>query len=343
MITFENRVIIIAEAGINHNGDIDNAFKLIDAANEAGADFVKFQTFRTELNISKSAKKAAYQISNTQSDSSQFEMIKPLEFSQEQFKVLHNYCSDLKVQFLSTPFDLISVDFLDQLGTPFYKIPSGEIIHYTYLKHIAKKGKPVVMSTGMANMDEIKSAIQVLLENGLDMKNIIVLHCNTEYPTPMSDVNLKAMQTIGEELGVQIGYSDHTLGIEVPVAAVALGAKVIEKHFTLDCNLPGPDHMASLEPDELKNMVTAIRNIEKAISGTGLKEPSPSEKKNIAIARKSLHTLRDLKKGHQLTEEDLVALRPDTGISPMKINEVIGKILKEDLMENDSLDWRHLE
>ena len=336
------KVLIIAEAGVNHNGDINKAIELIEKAADAGADIVKFQTFITELNISKQASKADYQINNTGESESQFEMVKKLELSFEDFVILKQKCEQYKIQFLSTGFDFPSVDFLDSLNPPFYKIPSGEITNKPYLQHIAKKGKDIILSSGMANIAEIKEALKVIQEEGVNLDRITVLHCNTEYPTPMKDVNLLAMQNIAKELGVKVGYSDHTMGIEVPIAAVALGAQVIEKHFTLDRNLPGPDHVASLEPDELKAMVKAIRNIEQAISGSGVKEASESEKPNIKIARKSIHINQDLKVGHRLSSEDLIMKRPGDGLSPMDIEKVIGKELKRDLAEESKLMWEDL-
>jgi N,N'-diacetyllegionaminate synthase len=323
-----NSVVIIAEAGVNHNGSIDKARKLIAAAALAGADFVKFQTFITELNISKKAKKASYQIRNIQNpEETQFEMVKKLEFNFEDFRQLKDYCETKGIGFLSTGFDLPSLNFLDHIGQTFFKIPSGEITNKPYLQHIARKGKPVIMSTGMASMEGIKAAIDVLVANGLIKEQITVLHCNTEYPTPMEDVNLKAMLTIKNELGVRVGYSDHTLGIEIPIAAVAMGATVIEKHFTLERNLPGPDHKASLEPYELKAIVKAIRNVELAIKGSGIKEPSESEKHNMAVARKNIHLKQKVVAGTKLNEEHLIMKRPGDGISPMDIDQVIGKTL----------------
>jgi N-acetylneuraminate synthase/N,N'-diacetyllegionaminate synthase len=337
-----NKVLIIAEAGVNNNGDISKAVELIERAADAGADIVKFQTFITELNISKKASKADYQINNTGETESQFEMVKKLELSFDDFVFLKQKCEEFNIQFLSTGFDLPSIDFLDSLNPPFYKIPSGEITNKPYLQHIAKKGKDIILSTGMANISEIKQAIAVIQEQGIALNRITVLHCNTEYPTPMHDVNLLAMQHIAKELGVKVGYSDHTLGIEVPIAAVALGAQVIEKHFTLDRTLPGPDHVASLEPSELKAMVKAIRNIEEAISGSGIKEASESEKPNIKIARKSIHIKQDLKAGKRLNSNDLIMKRPGDGISPMEIEKVIGKELKQDLAEESKLMWEDL-
>ena len=333
--------LIIAEAGVNHNGDLVKAKALIDAAVDAGVDLVKFQTFRAEDLVSKEAKQASYQIKNMNSkECSQFQMLKQLELSQEDHEELIGYCNEKGIEFFSTAFDVKGLEYLNSLGFSRFKVPSGEITNYPYLKKLAEIGKPVILSTGMANLHEIKEAMQVL-EIGIRKEDIIVLHCNTEYPTPMKDVNLKAMNTIGRELNVNFGYSDHTLGIEVPVAAVALGATVIEKHFTLDRNLPGPDHRSSLEPNELIQMVNAIRNIEAAISGSGTKTPSESEIRNIEIVRKSLHLNKALKKGAILSSNDLVALRPASGISPMRLDNIIGKILTKDmeaftpLMEKD--------
>jgi len=266
-----DQVLIIAEAGVNHNGSIDTAKKLIDAAAEAGVDYVKFQTFKADKMVTKTASRATYQDTNTRDKDSQFDMLKKLEISEEMHLELIHYCESKNIKFLSTAFDLESLAFLKSLGLELAKIPSGEITNLPYLRAMAKLFPEIILSTGMANMDEIKAAFKVLIENGTKQEHITILHCNTEYPTPMEDVNLTAMFHIKEELGVEIGYSDHTLGIEVPIAAVALGAKVIEKHFTLDRNLPGPDHKASLEPEELKAMVTSIRNIELAISGSGIK------------------------------------------------------------------------
>ena len=333
------KVIIIAEAGVNHNGDINNAKKLIDKAVEVNVDYIKFQTFKTELCISKNAVKADYQIENTQNSSeSQLEMVKKLELSFEQFVELEKYCQQKGVKFLSTGFDFESLEFLAGLGITIAKVPSGEITNLPYLRKVATLFPEVILSTGMATITEIKDAIKVLTDNGVSKDKIIVLHCNTEYPTPMEDVNLKAMLHIQRELGVPVGYSDHTLGIEVPIAAVALGATVIEKHFTLDKNLPGPDHKASLEPEELKAMVMAIRNIEKAIGGSGLKEVSKSEAKNKPIARKSIVATKTIKKGDLFSAENLTVKRPGTGISPMQWDEVIGKTAKKDFKEDDLIE-----
>jgi N,N'-diacetyllegionaminate synthase len=324
--------LIIAEAGVNHNGDLQKALDLIDAAAAARVDYVKFQTFKAETIVNPSAQKADYQIKNMSGESdTQFEMLKKLEMGLDWYEVLIQRCQERGVKFLSTGFDSESIDFLDSLEIPFYKIPSGEITNKPYLQHIAQKGKDIILSTGMSTIGEIEAAIDVIEAEGIIRDRITVLHCNTEYPTPMKDVNLLAMNHIALELGVKVGYSDHTLGIEVPIAAVALGACVIEKHFTLDRSLPGPDHAASLEPNELKSMVSAIRNIEEAIGGSGIKEPSESEMKNISVARKSLHTLKELKAGVMLGKDDLIALRPGNGISAMLIDEVMGKVLNKDL------------
>lgn len=339
-----DKVLIIAEAGVNHNGDIKKAFELIDVASRAGVDIVKFQTFKAEKIVSKAAKKAKYQSENIEGeDNSQYNMLKSLELSDNDHASLIKKCEKRGIQFLSTAFDVDGIDFLDNLGIPFFKSPSGEITNFPYLKRLAEEGKPVMLSTGMADMEEVKAAVKVLTEHGLYKKDITVLHCNTEYPTPMEDVNLKAMNTIGEELGVQVGYSDHTLGIEVPIAAVALGAKVIEKHFTLDRNLPGPDHRASLEPDELKEMVTAIRNIEKAISGSGKKKPSSSEQKNKEVVRKSIFTTRSMKAGDLIKEEDIIALRPGNGISPMEWKNVIGSKVNRAYSASEMLERSSLK
>ena len=338
------RTIIIAEAGVNHNGSLERALSLVDCAAEAGVDFVKFQTFKAENIVNKEAQKADYQIKNTTSKAqTQFEMLKKLEMESDWYPALMKRCEEKGVRFLSTGFDTESIDFLDAIKVPFYKIPSGEITNKPYLQHIARKGKVIILSTGMAHLQEVKDAVEVIEKEGVNRNQITVLHCNTEYPTPMEDVNLLAMKHIAQELGVKVGYSDHTLGIEVPIAAVALGACVIEKHFTLDRNLPGPDHAASLEPEELKALVEGIRNIEKAIGGTGVKEPSKSEQKNMAVARKSLHAARSLQKGCVIKQEDLIALRPGTGISPMEIDRIIGRVLVNDVEKQTLLKESDLE
>ena len=327
-------VYIIAEAGVNHNGSFETACKLVDAAKAAGVDCIKFQTFKSENLVSHNAQKADYQ-KNTTSEGSQIDMLKKLELSYNEFLGLKEYCDKAGICFLSTPFDFESIDFLNRIDMPFWKIPSGEITNYPYLAALAKTGKPVVMSTGMCTIDDIDAAVKVLLENGT--KNIRLLHCNTEYPTPFEDVNLNAMQTLKNRFGYEVGYSDHTKGIEVPIAAVAMGATIIEKHFTLDRNMEGPDHKASLEPHELCAMVSAIRNVEKAL-GTGIKEPSESEKKNIMIARKSIIAARDIKQGELFTEENLTVKRPGSGISPMRWNEVLGEKAKRDFMEDELIE-----
>lgn len=334
-----SQVLIIAEAGVNHNGSMENAFKLVDAAVEAGVDYVKFQTFKSEKLVSRSANKADYQIANTgNATESQLEMLKKLELSHEQHEHLITYCNEKGIQFFSTAFDLESLQYLKDIGLDLVKIPSGEITNLPYLRKAAQLFSEVILSTGMATMDEIRAALQVFLDAGITKEKITILHCNTEYPTRFHDVNLKAMRHIGDEFGTTIGYSDHTLGIEVPIAAVALGASVIEKHFTLDRAMEGPDHAASLEPAELKNMVSAIRNIEKAISGSGLKRPSVSEKKNIAIARKSIVAKKDIKKGSIFTEENITVKRPGTGISPMLWDDVMGKAAKKDFAEDELIE-----
>ena len=331
------RTIIIAEAGVNHNGDINIAKKLIDIAVEAGVDYVKFQTFKADLAISKNAKKADYQNKTTDKSESQYEMIKKLELDKETHHILIDYCKAKNIKFLSTPFDLESIDLLFDLGIELYKIPSGEITNYPYLKKIAQKGLPIIISTGMANMQEIHDAFNILTENGIAKKDITILHANTEYPTPMEDVNLNAMLTIGKEFNTNFGYSDHTLGVEIPTAAVALGASVIEKHFTLDRTMQGPDHKASLEPTELKAMVSAIRNIEIAM-GNGIKKASKSEQKNKPIARKSIVANKNIKKGEIFTENNITVKRPGTGISPMLWNEIIGKKAIKNFVEDDLIN-----
>jgi len=333
-----NKTIIIAEAGVNHNGDFELAKKLIDCAANAGADYVKFQTFKAAGLVSKAAKKAEYQqINAVDGDDSQYTMLKKLEMPEEWHYRLKEYAEEKGILFLSTGFDIESIDFLEKLGVSFFKIPSGEITNKPYLQHIAKKAKEVIISTGMADIIEIRNALNVFEAEGLPKEKITVLHCNTEYPTPMIDVNLLAMHHIKNEFGVKVGYSDHTKGFEIAIAACALGASVIEKHFTLDRNLPGPDHKASLEPDELKSMVESIRNIELAISGSGLKTPSPSEVKNVNIARKSLHYAKALFKGDVIKTEDLIAKRPGNGVSPMNIDFYIGKTLIKDVVEEQML------
>lgn len=332
-------VLIIAEAGVNHNGSVEIARQLVDKAVEAGADIIKFQTFKAEKLVSKAARQADYQKRNIGSgaDDSQLNMLKRLELTAADHQLLMDYCKEKGIRFFSTAFDMDSIDFLHSLDMGLWKIPSGEITNYPYIKRIAGFGEPVIMSTGMCELSDVGAAIQVLLTNGLTKEKITVLHCNTEYPTPYQDVNLRAMLEIQQEYGVGIGYSDHTVGIEVPIAAVALGAQVIEKHFTLDRNMEGPDHKASLEPDELRAMVTAIRHTEQAL-GNGHKTISDSERKNIAIARKSIVAACKIGKGELLTEQNLTVKRPGTGISPMRWEEVIGLTASRDYEEEDQIE-----
>ncbi|MGD9625705.1 MAG: N-acetylneuraminate synthase [Arcobacter sp.] len=329
-----NKVFIIAEAGVNHNGSIELAKKLIDVASESGADAVKFQTFKAEKLVSKNAQKADYQKQTTNKTESQFDMIKKLELDMDTHKELIAYCKTKNIMFLSTPFDHDSIELLSDLGLEIFKIPSGEITNLPYLRYIGKLNKKVILSTGMADIGEIEDALDILISAGTKKENIIVLHANTMYPTPMEDVNLKAMVTIGNTFDIAFGYSDHTLGIEVDIAAVALGACCIEKHFTLDCTMEGPDHKASLEPDELKAMVKAIRNIELAL-GSSVKKPSKSEMPNMQIARKSIVAKMDIKKGEILSEEKITIKRPGNGINPMRWDEIVGSISTKDYKEDE--------
>jgi N,N'-diacetyllegionaminate synthase len=332
-----NKTIIIAEAGVNHNGSIETAKKMIDMATEARVDYIKFQTFKTHKLSSVSAKKAEYQINNTHNSDSQQEMLKKLELSEENHYELITYCKNRNIAFLSTAFDLESVAFLSNFDMDFFKIPSGEITNYPYLKKIAQYKRPVILSTGMSTMDDIENAMAVLVDNGLNKNDITILHCNTEYPTPFEDVNLRAMQAIADRFKVKVGYSDHTQGIEIPVAAVALGATVIEKHFTLSRDMEGPDHKASLEPDELKAMVVAIRNVEKAL-GNREKQITDSERINMDIARKSIIAAKDIKKGDVFGEDNITMKRPGNGISPMRWGEVLGKTAKKDFREDELIE-----
>jgi N,N'-diacetyllegionaminate synthase len=329
-----SKVFIIAEAGVNHNGSTELAKKLIDVAVHSGADAIKFQTFKAENLVSKKAQKAEYQKQTTDSKESQFEMIKKLELDVDTHQALIAYCAEKNILFLSTPFDHDSINLLNKLGLDIFKIPSGEITNLPYLKQIGALNKQVILSTGMANLGEIEAALAVLVSAGTQRKRITVLHANTMYPTPMEDVNLKAMQTIGQAFDIAYGYSDHTLGIEVDIAAVAMGASVIEKHFTLDKTMEGPDHKVSLEPDELKAMVKAIRNIELAL-GSRVKQVSNSERPNMAVARKSLIAKIDIKQGEQFTENNLTIKRPGTGISPMRWDEVIGQTAQKNYLADD--------
>lgn len=326
---------IIAEAGVNHNGSLELAKRMVDKAKEAGVDCIKFQTFISKNIVTKKADKAEYQKKQTNSGESQLDMLRKLELSFDDFKELKNYCDFIGIEFLSTAFDFESIDFLNSLGMKTWKIPSGEITNLPYLVKIAKTHKPVILSTGMSTLDETGTAIDILKTNGC--KDITLLHCTTEYPAPYKDVNLKAMDTLRQKFDVSVGYSDHTRGIEVPIAAVAMGAAVVEKHFTLDRNLEGPDHKASLEPDELKNMVGAIRNIELAL-GNGEKIPFPSELKNITIARKSIVAKCDIKKGEILNEENIVTKRPGNGISPMRWFDVLGMPAVKDFEEDELIE-----
>lgn len=337
------RTLIIAEAGVNHNGSIDLAKKLIDAAAAAGVDYVKFQTFRADKLVTRDARQAAYQSRNMDDgQDSQYEMLKRLELSPDDHRTLISYCKAKGVSFFSTAFDLPSIDFLNTLGPdrkgfPLWKVPSGEITNFPYLRSIGHTGKPVILSTGMATLDDIQQAIDVLTRFGTSGNDITLLHCTTEYPAPKDQVNLRAMETMRRYFGMPVGYSDHTEGIEIPVAAVAMGACVIEKHFTLDRTLPGPDHRASLEPAELCEMVRQIRNVEAAMGG-GTKEPAPAERPNIPIARKSIVAARPIAKGELFTDENLTAKRPGTGISPMAWESVVGQRAVRDFEADEAIE-----
>lgn len=328
-------VCIIAEAGVNHNGSLELAKKMVDVAKEAGVDYVKFQTFKPEKLVSRFAEKAEYQKETTGNNESQLEMLRKLTLTDDNFIELKKYCEAIEIGFISTPFDLESIDFLETFDMDFWKVPSGEITNLPYLEAIAKTGRDVIMSTGMCDIQEIKDAVSVLENNGT--KNIKLLHCNTQYPTPFIDVNLLAMKSINEATGKIVGYSDHTLGIEVPVAAVAMGAEVIEKHFTLDKTMEGPDHRASLDPVELKAMVSSIRNIEMSI-GEGIKIASTSETVNKVVARKSIVASRNISRGEKLTVDNLTTKRPGNGISPMKWYEVIGTKAVRDFKEDELIE-----
>ncbi len=319
-------VTIIAEAGVNHNGSVEMARRMVDVAHAAGVDYIKFQTFKTECIVNRSARKADYQRRNLgpDSDDSQFGMLKKLELGYDSFRGLSEYCNSRGPRFLSTPFDLPSIDFLATLPMDYWKLPSGEITNLPYLQRIAALGKPVIMSTGMSTLQEVEDAVGVLCVGGLDISDITLLHCNTEYPTPMADVNLRAMETLRSTFGTRVGYSDHTQGIEVAIAAAAMGADVIEKHFTLDKTLPGPDHVASLEPAELSALVSAVRNIEQAL-GDGCKHITDSERANRAVARKSIVAARDIAVGELFSEQNLTVKRPGSGISPMRLPDLLGK------------------
>ena len=330
-----SKILIIAEAGVNHNGDISIAKKMVDVAKEAGVDYIKFQTFVPEKLVSRYAEKAEYQKETTDAAESQLDMLRKLSLSEDEFVLLKAYCDEVDIGFISTPFDLESIDFLEKLNMDFWKIPSGEITNLPYLEKIAETKRKVILSTGMSDIQEIKEAVKVLEANGTT--EIILLHCNTQYPTPYEDVNLSAMSTIAKATDKDVGYSDHTKGIEVPIAAVAMGATVIEKHFTLDKTMDGPDHKASLEPEELTQMVRAIRHIEKAV-GTGKKEPTASEKGNKAIARKSIVAACKISKGEAFSENNITTKRPGNGISPMKWYEVLGKTAPKDFDEDELIE-----
>ena len=332
------KTLIIAEAGVNHNGDMVLAKEMIDIAFEAGADLVKFQTFRTNQLVLKSSQKANYQIENDKKYESQHEMLQRLELSKDNHEELLEYCKKTGIGFFSTAFDLGSLDYLHGIGLKTFKIPSGEITNFQYLEKVGSFKKDIILSTGMSNLNEISDAIQVLESQGVSRNQITVLHCTSAYPTPMMEVNLLAMTTIQQKLDVKIGYSDHTLGIEVPIAAVALGATVIEKHFTLNRSLVGPDHKASLEPEELIKMIASIRNIEMAL-GTGVKEIQPSESGNLAAIRKSLIASQKIRKGELFTSNNLTCKRPGVGLSPMKWNDFIGHKSKRDYEKDDLIEY----
>ena len=331
--------IIIAEAGVNHNGSLELAKQLVDKAVEAGVDYIKFQTFKASKLVTKAAKQAEYQQKNIgKGGESQYQMLKKLELSPADYDVLITYCAEKGIKFFSTAFDFDSIEYLHSLNLGLWKIPSGEVTNYPFLKRVAAYNERTILSTGMCDMEDVRAAVEALFRNGLSKENLILLHCNTEYPTPFEDVNLKAMDALRKEFGVEVGYSDHTRGIEVPIAAVALGATVIEKHFTLDRNMEGPDHNASLEPDELKAMVSAIRNIEKAVGGDGTKHISDSERKNIVVARKSIVAARNIRVGELLTEDNLTVKRPGTGISPMRWEEVVGTKAIRNFQEDELIE-----
>lgn len=334
-----NHTIIIAEAGVNHNGSLELAKRLVDKAVEAGVDYIKFQTFKASKLVTKSAEQAEYQQRNIGKEGdSQYQMLKKLELSKTDHKELITYCKERGISFFSTAFDFDSIEYLHSLCLGIWKIPSGEVTNYPFLKRVAQFNEKTILSTGMCDMEDVRIAVNALYRNGLSKENLILLHCTTEYPTPFEDVNLKAMDALRSEFGVDVGYSDHTKGIEVPIAAVALGATVIEKHFTLDRNMEGPDHKASLEPEELKEMVSAIRSVEKAMSGDGTKHISESERKNIVIARKSIVAARDIKAGETFTDKNITVKRPGNGISPMRWEEVLGVKAKRDFGEDELIE-----
>lgn len=331
------KTLIIAEAGVNHNGSLELAKQLVDKAIEAKVDYVKFQVGVPELVVSKYADKADYQKETTGNDDTQLDMIRKISLTFDQHRELKEYCDCVGANYLCTPFDLPSIDFLNSIGMDLWKIPSGEITNYPYLKKIAQLGGKIILSTGMSELDEIKDAIDILTQNGTSIDNISLLHCNTEYPTPMCDVNLKAMNALRETFGVEVGYSDHTQGIEVPIAAVAMGATIIEKHFTLDKAMEGPDHKASLDPMELNAMVRSIRNIEQAL-GVDRKIVSVSERKNKDIARKSIVALREIKQGDVFSEDNITVKRPGNGISPMQWESVLGMVAIRNFQEDELIE-----
>lgn len=332
-------IFIIAEAGVNHNGSLDLALQLIEAAKESGADAVKFQTFKADSLATASAHKAAYQERTTGKAESQFEMLKRLELGIEAHRKLIEHCQRIGIQFLSSPFDIESADLLETMELPLYKIPSGEITNVPYVRHIAGKGKPVILSTGMCTLGEVEEAIKILRDSGA--ADITLLHCVTEYPAPFNEINLRAMQTMRMAFGLPVGYSDHTPGIEISIAAAALGAVVIEKHFTLDRDLPGPDHAASLEPTELRQLVNAIRHVEAAL-GSGIKTPAKCEIPNMSVARKSVVAARTLNAGHKLQSDDLAIKRPGNGITPGQLGDLVGRTLGSDVQKDELLRWDHL-
>ncbi len=334
-----SRVYIIAEAGVNHNGDLDLAFQLADVAKASGADAVKFQTFQALLLATPSAGKAAYQERTVSGDESQLAMLSRLELNANAHRLLIEHCRRIGIQFLSSPFDTASVDLLDSLGVPLYKIPSGEITNFPYLRHVGRKKRPVILSTGMSTLGDVEEAIETLREAGAG--DLTLLHCVTEYPAPYSEINLRAMLTLKASFGFPVGYSDHTPGIDIAIAAAALGAEVIEKHFTLNRASPGPDHAASLEPDELRQMVVSIRHVEVAL-GNGIKTPAPCEIPNRSVARKSVVAAHPLAQGHRITAEDLTLKRPGNGLAPKFLSALIGRTLRKDVARDDLLDWSHL-
>ena len=332
-------VFIIAEAGVNHNGSLDLALRLVDAAKASGADAVKFQTFRADLLATRSAHKAPYQERTTANAESQFEMLQRLELDAAAHERLIEHCRKIGIQFLSSPFDAESADLLATMDVPLYKVPSGEITNLPFLKHLARKGRPLILSTGMSTLGEVEEAVHVLQDGGASQ--VTLLHCVTEYPAPYAEVNLRAMLTLKAAFGLPVGYSDHTPGIEIAIAAAALGAAVIEKHFTLDRSLPGPDHAASLEPPELQQMVAAIRHVEVAL-GTGIKTPAPCELLNISVARKSVVAARSLVAGHQLVNGDLDIKRPGNGLAPKLLPSLIGRTLRAGVAKDEIISWNHL-